>query len=284
MTDMGPPPETSRVAFRFRRAYAELRRREGRDMGDCDPSILPYVRSGALAAQWRVRARSYERFIERVVVPREQMAKRLRVLDLGAGNGWLCSRLQLRGHRAIAVDWRDDDVDGLGAARGFDGSIEPPFSRVAASFEALPFAAATCDLVVFNASLHYATDLRVALSEAVRMLSPTGVIAILDSPFYRFDRDGDAMVSEKRTGRVLPMGDLEADLLALPSIEYLTEDRLRSASAELGLSWRRHRVLYPLGYELRPLLARLHGRRTPSRFDVWEGRLGSGSPAPEPKS
>jgi hypothetical protein len=69
------------------------------------------------------------------------------------------------------------------------------------------------------------------------------------------------------------MGDLQAALLALPSIEYLTRERLTTASAGLALSWRRHPVRYPLGYELRPLLARLRGRRAPSRFDVWEGRL-----------
>lgn len=273
MTDTPPSPEASRVAARFRRAYAELRRREGRDLDDCNPSILPYARSGALAAQWRVRARSYERFIEKVVVPRERMSQRLRVLDLGAGNGWLCFRLHGRGHEAIALDWRDDRVDGLGAARELDGSSEPPFPRVVGSFESLPFTAHRCDLVVFNASLHYATDLRAALSEAVRVLAPNGAIAVLDSPFYRFERDGEAMVSEKRTGSTLPMEDLRADLLALPSIEYLTRERLDAASSGLHLAWRRHRVRYPLAYELRPLLARLRGRRAPSRFDVWEGRL-----------
>jgi SAM-dependent methyltransferase len=273
MTDLDPAPQDARVAARFRRAYAELRRREGRDLGDCNPSILPYVRSGALVGQWRVRARSYERFIEKMVVPRERNAERLRVLDLGAGNGWLCFRLHARGHAAIAVEWRDDDGDGLGAARGFDGSSEPPFSRVVASFESLPVVAGCCDLVVFNASLHYATDLKATLSEAARVLAPKGAIAVVDSPFYRHERDGEAMVAEKRTGSTLPMEDLRADLLALPSIEYLTRERLCGASAGLDLSWRRHRVRYPLTYELRPLLARLQGRRAPSRFDVWEGRL-----------
>ena len=37
--------------------------------------------------------------------------------------------------------------------------------------------------------------------------------------------------------------------------------------------WRRHRVLYPLWYELRPLVARLKRRRRPSRFDLWTARV-----------
>jgi hypothetical protein len=56
-------------------------------------------------------------------------------------------------------------------------------------------------------------------------------------------------------------------LLAPDFIEYLTEERLRAA---LGFEWRRHRVWYPLWYEMRPVVARLRGRRRPSRFDLWE--------------
>ena len=55
-----------------------------------------------------------------------------------------------------------------------------------------------------------------------------------------------------------------------PFVEFLTRRRLEDASAGLGLRWRRHRVLYPLAYELRPLLARLRRRRPPSRFDLWQ--------------
>jgi hypothetical protein len=47
------------------------------------------------------------------------MARRsgaLRLVDLGAGNAWLCHRLALAGHRCAAVDIHADDVDELGAA------------------------------------------------------------------------------------------------------------------------------------------------------------------------
>jgi hypothetical protein len=37
--------------------------------------------------------------------------------------------------------------------------------------------------------------------------------------------------------------------------------------------WRRHRVRYPLWYELRPLAAALRGARKPSRFDVWTAQV-----------
>jgi SAM-dependent methyltransferase len=258
---------------RFRKAYAELREREGRGRAAELPD-LPYVREGPLAAQWKVRSRTFDGFITKVLAPMERTTRPvpLRVLDLGSGNGWLCYRLHQRGHSTVALDWRYDDVDGLGAASGYAALVRPLFARVASSFEHLPFPDRFCDLVVFNASLHYTTDLRRTLAEAARVLAPGGVVAILDSPFYASEADGAAMVAEKRAGTTLPMGNARADLLAIPSIEFLSRRRLEEASQGLVTSWRRHRVLYPLRYELRPLWARLRGRRTPSRFDVWEGR------------
>jgi SAM-dependent methyltransferase len=268
------PPDPQDVAARFRRAYAQLREREGRGAGGMEHLLaLPYVRTGPWSGQWRVRARTYERFVGSILRPLERAVPRpIRVLDLGAGNGWLSYRLLGRGHTSVAVDWRHDDVDGLGAASAYAAYVNPLFARIAASFEVLPFADACCDLVVYNASIHYTTNLATTLSEATRVLVPGGRIVILDSPFYRHARDGEAMVVEKRSGATLDLGEATADLLALPSIEYLTRDRLAEASQDLDLAWRRYRVLYPLAYEIRPLVARLRGRRIPSRFDVWEGR------------
>lgn len=257
---------------RFRAAYADRREVEGRGSGGVAELLaLPYLRTGPLARQWAVRARSYARFVGAVVAPvaRAVAPRPLRVLDLGAGNGWLCYRLTLRGHRCLALDWRRDGVDGLGAGAAYADHLPTAFARVAASFEAIPVGRAF-DLVAFNAAVHYASSLGPAIAEAVRVALPRGRIVILDSPFYRRAADGERMVAEKREIALREWGEHATDLLALPMIEYLTEDRLAQASAPHGLSWRRHRVRYPLWYELRPLAARMRGRRPPSRFDVWE--------------
>ena len=89
-------------AARFRTAYAHHREAEGHGSGGTDELLaLPYVRTGPLGRQWAVRARSYECFLRAVVVAQARAAgpRALRVLDLGAGNGWLCYRLTLQGHR-----------------------------------------------------------------------------------------------------------------------------------------------------------------------------------------
>jgi SAM-dependent methyltransferase len=258
----------------FRRAYAEHRASEGRGRGGLDElRALPWLADGPLAPQWAVRARTFERFRDDVVVPRARASapRPLRVLDAGAGNGWLCYRLVRMGHRAVAVDVRTDDVDGLGAAEGYADLLPALFPRVAASFEALPLGAAAFDLVVFNASLHYATDLDRVLGEGARVLAPGGSLVVLDSPFYRTRSAGEAMVAEKRAHAQARFGERASALTSIPFVEYLTPGRLAEASSAHGLEWRRYRVRYPLRYELRPLIARLRRRRAPSRFDLWVG-------------
>jgi len=253
---------------RFRAEYGAHRASEGRAYSTAELHALPFLNSGPLAKQWAVRARSFTAFVSRIVEPLARTIDRpLRLLDLGAGNGWLAWRMAQAGVECVAVDIRDDAVDGLGAAASY--ADETP-TRVLASFDALPFRAPTFDLVVFNASLHYALDLELVLREARRCVRDGGRIVILDSPFYGRDADGAAMVREKRETATQQFGTRAAALTALPFIEYLTCERLDAASRDLGLRWRRHRVQYPLWYELRPIVARLRGRRRPSRFDIWE--------------
>jgi SAM-dependent methyltransferase len=259
------------TAARFRAAYADHRAAEGRGAGGTAELLaLPYLQAGPFARQWAVRARSYERLLDAVVQPLEHARGRvLRVLDLGAGNGWLCYRLAQRGHDCLALDWRRDAVDGLGAGAAYAARLATGFGRVQASFDAIPTPRAF-DLVVFNAAIHYTPSLEHTVRQAASVTLAGGRVVILDSPFYRRDSDGERMVSEKRARAAREWGERAGDLLAHPMIEYLTAARLAAASAPLGLSWRRHRVRYPLWYELRPLAARLRGRRPPSRFDLWE--------------
>jgi SAM-dependent methyltransferase len=229
------PPKSSPA--RFRRAYAALREREGRGSGGLAELLaLPYLRNGPWKESWRIRARTFESFVDVVVRPRSRAkGRRLKVLDLGAGNGWLCYRLHALGHEPVAVDWRDDSVDGLGAACQYRSRLSPMFPRIAASYDALPLPPQQYDLAVFNASLHYSTDLNVTLSEAVRVLTVGGAIAILDSPFYRTARDGEAMVAEKRAGRGLDLGSGPWPDVAPPSGTVPTN--VRAPSVEGARVW-----------------------------------------------
>ena len=254
----------------FARAYAEHREAEGRRLPKEDLLALPWLRHGPQAGQWEVRARTFEAFMARVLEPMERMTDLpLTVLDLGAGNGWLSYRVGCCGHLALALDIRADKVDGLGAADCLVAHSPGRIERIVASFDAIPLADGTADIAVFNASLHYASDLALVLAEAHRVTRRGGTIAIMDSPFYRREADGEAMVAEKRRQAHELFGRHAAILTSLETIEYLTPERLAAASTRLEIAWRRHRVRYPLAYEFRPLVAAIWGRRTPSRFDLW---------------
>ena len=254
----------------FRREYAAHRASEGRALDASALFELPYLHAGPLARQWEVRARSFDAFVSNVLQPlSERRARSLDVADLGAGNGWLSWRLAAQGHAAVAVDVRDDDVDGLGAARPFVDRAPDRVTRCVASFDHVPLGNGSCDLVVFNASLHYSTHLPTTLREACRVLRAGGRLVVIDSPFYEREADGEAMREEKRRNANASFGSRAAALMALSFVEYLTRDRLEAASTDVR--WVRHRVRYPMWYEMRPVIARLNGRRAPSRFDVWEG-------------
>lgn len=260
----------SSVPAEFYRDYARYRARDGHALRGDDLKALPYLRTGPLARQWSVRAATFDTFAAHVVKPLARSGPK-HILDLGAGNGWLCYRMAQLGHHAVALDIRNDDVDGLGATKDFLSEAPGLFHCVCASFEELPFGIGRFDVTLFNASLHYARDLRGVLCEATRVTRPGGLLAILDSPFYASERDGELMVEEKRASGAALFGDRAHVLLTQNFIEYLTPARLRAAST--SLSWSRCRVYYPLWYELRPVLAWTSKRRRPSRFDLWTARV-----------
>src|SRR5262249_12728849 len=154
----------------FVREYRTVRRAEG--WGSVDPAYyeaLPYRDlSGRHADVWRIRARSYDVFLSRVLQPLERETDRLQVLDLGAGNGWLSARLVRRGHYAIAVDILDDPLDGLRAVHHYVDQHRP--SAFLADFDRLPLPDDSVDLAIFNASLHYSTNYAHTLRELLRVL------------------------------------------------------------------------------------------------------------------
>lgn len=159
---------------RFVDDYRRVRLAEGQ--ASTDPSFarrLPFRdTTGRNAAAWRVRALHY-------LVIRAGLAAMPgieRVLDLGAGNGWLARRLA-GSFRVTAVDVDGSDT-GLSAIR------DRRVTRVRGDLELLPLRTATFDAAIVAAALHYAVDPGRALAEAARVLRPRGLLVIADSPLY----------------------------------------------------------------------------------------------------
>lgn len=251
-------PDRIAAVERFLADYTMIRHAEGR--GSDDPAYyrhLPEPTAGdPLAWQWTIRAATWHHVEHRVL---RRLAPGSRVLDLGAGVGWLSNRVAGMGHRPFAIDLSVDGLDGLGAARHYEGD----WPRAQAEFDRLPLADAQADLVVFNASLHYSTDYRVTLGEALRVLAPGGHVLVIDSPVYRRDESGRAMVAERHADFERRFGT-RSD--SVRSIEYLTDAMLDELAAGLGLRWERSTAWYGWRWWWRPYRARLKRAREPSRF------------------
>ncbi len=176
-------PDRERYYAKFIEEYSAIRQAEGRGSDEQGYYLaLPYQDlSGKLADQWAIRAKSYAYFERRILAKVEcQSGAGLRVADLGAGTWWLSYRLALRGHRPVAVDLLTDPLDGLGAANHYFTALEKKFPLFQAEFDNLPFATGQFDLAVFNSSLHYSTDYKCTLGEALRCLRPGGQVVIMD--------------------------------------------------------------------------------------------------------
>src|SRR5512146_1594344 len=257
-------PERAPLFAQFMREYESVRRAEGR--GGSHPGYyraLPFHDlSGNMPGDWQIRAASFEALIERVVIPLErELARPLRILDVGAGNGWLSNRLAQRGHAAAAIDLSTNDFDGLGCFRYYDAAFTP----VQAEFDHLPFDKSSVDLVVFNASFHYSTNYAGTLGEARRVLDLRGKVIVIDSPVYADKASGESMVHERQEEFSRKFGFPSN---ALASENVLTYPRLEELAAGSADHVRLITPRYNLRWRLRPLKARLLGRREPAKFHL----------------
>ena len=253
----------------FLAAYEFIRAAEAR--GSNDPAYylaLPFKDiTGKLSEQWFIRAHTFRHLERHLVTPlAARQFRPLRILDLGAGNGWLSYRLSLLGHQPVAVDLQTGNSDGLGAAAHYATHVSAMFPLVQASLDELPFAEGTFDLVIFNASFHYSEDFARSLGEAIRCTRRGGSVVIADTPWYRRERSGLEMVEEKHKNFQARYG-FSSNSLA--SMEFLTPERLKAMAACLGIQWRILKPFYGLNWALRPLRAKLQRRRTPSKFHIF---------------
>lgn len=158
-----------------------------------------------------------------------------------------------------AVDLLTNSFDGLGCHHHYPSR----FLCVEAEFDRLPFQGSQFDLAVFNASLHYSTDLEGTLRESLRVLRPGGKIVVLDSPLYRDRASGEEMVRQRERffseTHGFPSNSLNSE-------HFLTRRRLKELAAALDLTWNSLRPAYPLGWRLRQWRETLFGSREPATF------------------
>ena len=261
-------PESEAHYARFIADYEAIRRYEQRGSTTANYyRALPFKDlSGRYQADWHIRARSFNVLVKNVLTRLQiSLERSLKILDLGAGNGWLSNRLSAQGDRVIAVDLLVNEQDGLGAWKYYEHSFIP----VQAQFDHLPVMDRFADAVIFNASLHYAEDYTSTLNEALRVLSNEGLIVIMDSPLYKRSASGEKMVEERKRDFSARYG-FASD--SLQSENYLTYKGLQDLARDLNITWKYITPFYNLRWTLRPLLAFLLRRREPAKFHVIVGK------------
>jgi SAM-dependent methyltransferase len=260
-------PESQAHYTRFIEEYETVRRSEGRGSPDADYyRALPFKDlSGNFSKDWKVRARSFDVLVKKLLTPIQAHLERpLKVLDLGAGNGWLSNRLAAQGDRVVAVDLLVNEQDGLGAWKHY----EHPFTPIQAEFNHLPLMDHYADVAIFNASFHYSENYTETLKETFRVVDEEGLVVIIDTPIYRRRTSGEKMVAE-REATFLAQYSFASD--ALESENFLTYQQVRELGDSLGVHWLYFRPFYGLRWLLRPLKAWLTRKREPAKFHLLAG-------------
>jgi ubiquinone/menaquinone biosynthesis C-methylase UbiE len=121
---------------------------------------------------------SSEEFTEVVKFLRlRESHRKLKILDLGCGNGIASYAFASLGHNVSAIDPDTSEDVGLGATARLastvsNGSIET-FQAFA---ESLPFPDSTFDIVYTRQALHHFSNLQEGLAECSRVLKPKGFL------------------------------------------------------------------------------------------------------------
>jgi len=232
---------------------------------------LPYRDlSGRDSQRWALRSRTFQ-YIKRHILPdiEPKHDGQLRILDLGAGVGWLSYRLALEGHAPIAADLLTNDHDGLGAALHYKKNLTTLFPRFQAEFNTLPFVDDSFDLVIYNASFHCSENYERSLAEALRCTRADGIVLIAETPWYSAEMNSPKMLTARREACA------ECNSLSLDtfnSLEYLTDQRLQHMEASFGIHWQIHTPNYGVHRLMRQVLSRLHGNQEQSQLRIYSAK------------
>ena len=259
-------PSRKAQLLAFADVYEELRLREGWAVKD-NPSYykaLPFRDvTGRHEEEWRVRGYSYGRLLRRIT--KFALGRSLRIVDLGAGFGWLAARLAEAGHRTIAIDL-DAGPHGLAASRHLR-SDNADFSCVQGELLFPPLAKEQADLIIINAALHYTSEHEKIFASLYRALASGGVLVVIDSPTYPTAKERDlaqeASASYYRQQRTTELAYVYRGLVRAELIESLVNfTAIECEVMHTASTWR-------------SLAAKLRNGYQPAQFElVWAKKRG----------
>lgn len=173
---------------KFEGLYHKVRAKEQRILSDEIISKLPDVspKESIHFKEWRVRSYSISNLQKYL----SDKKARLKVMDLGCGNGWASAALAK--NELLEVSALDlNEIELRQAARIFNGTnLQFFYGNI---FDDI-FESATFDIITMNASIQYFRDLSGTIERLFYFLKPGGEIHIMDSPFYKKDKIAAAKI------------------------------------------------------------------------------------------
>lgn len=163
----------------FSDLYIRVREKENRILTDEQVAALPNVnKNHEHHAEWQLRKLSADRFVKYL----EKKDCALKILDVGCGNGWFSHLMSTVSN--TEVTGLDVNVPELEQASNI--FKRPNLSFVYADlYENTALQNERFNVVVFNSCFQYFEDAQAILRMAKKMLSDSGEIHIIDTPFYK---------------------------------------------------------------------------------------------------
>jgi len=167
------------TAHNFEERYFSLRRKEQRLYTDEQVMMLPEIDAAhPHHSEWEIRKSSCHKLIRYF----RNKHRRLNILEVGCGNGWLCFQLsKIINSRVTGIDINTAELTqgkkvfrNIGNLDFFYGGIDEENIRNR-----------KFDIIVFAASIQYFPSLGDILGQALDLLNPIGELHILDSHFYK---------------------------------------------------------------------------------------------------
>lgn len=251
------PLDEREAADAYAEKYREQREAQGwRPLTGDELAALPEkAPTGWDRIYWPVRQQSFEALLAWLATLEAPTEGSIRIVDMGAGFGWLAARLAARDYEVVALDLSADDAFGLGAVRQLADRLSAPPILVQGDIDRPPLQQGQVDLLIYSASLHYAADLAACLKAAASTLRPGGTLVIMDTPVLTGDFTAlpPAEGEPVRKGRQVPLSELE---------QALDEAGLAYEIRQLGRGWRwtlrqwRIRFFGGVGFDLPFIVAR----------------------------
>jgi ubiquinone/menaquinone biosynthesis C-methylase UbiE len=114
------------------------------------------------------------------------------LLDLGCGNGWFCGQLS----RSFNHHYFCTDVNLVELKQGRKIFNSEQIKFIYADIFSAEFPHTAFDIITVNAAVQYFPDLKRLLDRLIKLITATGEIHVIDSPFYS---KSEAINAKKRT-------------------------------------------------------------------------------------